>query len=201
MRKIGVLLGLLGLALIGILFPDRIIDCVRSLMPQVRVRSEVVGVSLEQVDKKQIARILEEAQFFLPGKVTRYQANGKQMEGIEVRKLVIVLTDEIQPLGQVYGAGSKEMYQSYGAEYVTTEKPGVYDLKILLYVQPVIAESEEPQKLSARYAGLFLSAVWDLTHPKLVGHTGFERFEGRAEFVRQYVGQGLWMIARRGREK
>lgn len=199
MKKIWVLVGLLGLVAIGILFPDRIIDLIRSVAPQIRVRSEMVGVKVRGVDKQQMAKILEGQQFFLPGKVTKYQANGKQMEGIGVRKLTIVLTQEAQPLGQVIGAETREMYQSYGAEYEPTSKPGIYDLKILLYVEPKIVESEEAEKLSRRYVGLFMWAVWDLTHPKLANHVGLERLAGSQEWVRDNVGTNLIVIEKKER--
>lgn len=168
----------------------------RFTTPEIKVVSQVVGVAVREVDVDLIEATLAEAGFVAPGQISRYEPNGFQAGSVEVDRLLVVFTPDEQGLGKTYGSGESLPYQSWGIAYAQTEEAEVSDVTIYLYVKDSIVQTEETDKLSKRYQGLLLTAIWDLTHPKQAGNKEFARFEGMSEYNKSKIQETWWGVVK-----
>lgn len=142
-------------------------------------------INAKLVNYEYLIEKMDETNFWGSQAVSVYGANGAIQTSVTVRNLQIILTDKEQPLGKVSSQntdGSLGTYQSFGTKF---NSEGI--MSIYLHVSPNIIQEESYDDASYRYAGILLSAVFDLTHPRLPEHTSFEeRLVGKDIFMNNW---------------
>lgn len=152
----------------------------------VTVVSDIATVSAQLTNGDWLMERLQEVTFWGNQRIALLKPSGFQTKRITVRSLVVHLTDQPQPLGQTYSADAKgtkgDMYQSFGMRYDATNG----QLDLVLFVHPRLIQSDPVGSLASRFSGLFLFAVFNITHPLLPQHKSFEeRLVGLDDFVRK----------------
>ena len=147
--------------------------------------SDIATVSASFSNQSWLEERLESLNFWQEAGVTLYEPSGLQRRRINVKSLVIHLTDKPQPLGQTVSIlpdGGNYLYQSFGMNYDYATS----SLNLLLFIHPEIIRSEAENELGTRLSGLTLSTVFDLTHPLLPQHKDFqERLTGKDVFMEE----------------
>jgi hypothetical protein len=156
---------------------------------EILITSNVPSITATFSNKETILKAIKSLNIFEPNSVALYTEKGLQSQLTTIYGLNVILTNEVQPLGQIFTQdeqGKDKLLQAFGVKYDSSTK--IYNL--YLYLDRQISEKSNDEDLSRRYSYIMKYAVWDITHPLKPEYDTYEkRLQGKDEFLQKNLSE------------
>lgn len=154
----------------------------------ISITTDTGTVSGKIINELALREALNRTHFWDTKGVTLFKPSGFQTNNISVTNLVIHVTDKIQPLGHIFGVDKNHkqyIYEAFGMNFDINSQT----LNLYLFVSPDLIVSRSSKDLDIIFSYVFLSSVFDVTHPLLPEYKSFEeRLKGKSDFIKTMLG-------------